>query len=276
MSRRRARTSTARSSAERTTDRTTARPTARRTKPPNKQRSRRWPWRVALVGVVAVSLYASGDWVLHRSYFTVHKVLVRGMHHESLSDVLRVSGLGLHPAMIDVNDGVVARRIDRLTWVAATLVTKQWPSTVRLVITERVPVAVARVAHGRLQLVDATDKPLAVVSVSRRFPLLELSGANASAPWRFAPFEQAAARVASDLPVAFRAQVAAISISHSGDVALHMTTPLTFVLGPASDLVAKFSAIAAVIHASAVNSVALRAGDVIDVTVPGTLTVSGP
>ena len=61
-----------------------------------------------------------------------------------------------------------------------------------------------------------------------------------------------------------------VTVNAGGVVALRMTTPVTFVLGPPTQLHAKFVSIASVIaHAT------LRPGDVVDVTVPGALTVTG-
>jgi hypothetical protein len=65
--------------------------------------------------------------------------------------------------------------------------------------------------------------------------------------------------------------VAQVSEDAKGVVALKMTTPVTFVLGPATNLHAKFVAIASVIAHST-----LRPGDVVDVTIPGELAVTGP
>jgi hypothetical protein len=77
--------------------------------------------------------------------------------------------------------------------------------------------------------------------------------------------------VASELPVAFGAQVREIIVDAQGNVTLQLTTPLRFVLGPASNLNAKFVAVAsAIAHGSFV------AGDVVDVTTPSELSVTGP
>ena len=48
-----------------------------------------------------------------------------------------------------------------------------------------------------------------------------------------------------------------------------MTTPVTFILGPATELHAKFVAVASVIAHST-----LHPGDVVDVTVPGEMAVT--
>jgi hypothetical protein len=73
------------------------------------------------------------------------------------------------------------------------------------------------------------------------------------------------------LPRAFARQVDDVTENAHGSVTLTMTTPVTFVLGPATQLRAKFIAVASVIAHST-----LGAGDVINVTVPDELAVSGP
>ncbi len=225
--------------------------------------------------LVGVTLYVAGNWTLHRSFLSVQHVDASGLHHESLDRVLLVTGLNLHPAMIDVNDEVVEHRIERLTWVATATVTKKWPSTVVVKVVERKPVAVVYDSHHHVERVDATGHRLDIVAVSRQLPLLEVVGRPIRSAWPFSEWSRAAALVAGELPAPLQAQVAAIRVSRAGTVSLRLTTPLTFILGSPTQLAAKFESVAAVIKASAVNNVILHAGDVIDVSVPGTLTVSG-
>ncbi|MDE3065657.1 MAG: hypothetical protein KGJ36_08295, partial [Acidobacteriota bacterium] len=91
------------------------------------------------------------------------------------------------------------------------------------------------------------------------------------ATWPFEGAGRPAAVVAGRLPPAFASQVSIISVSATGIVSLKMTTPVTFRLGTLSDLHAKFVAVASVIAHET-----LRPGDVVDVSVPGALAVSGP
>jgi len=72
------------------------------------------------------------------------------------------------------------------------------------------------------------------------------------------------------LPPAFASQVSVITEDDHGVVTFKMTTPVTFILGPPTQLHAKFVAIASVIAHST-----LRPGDVVDATVPGELAVTG-
>ena len=51
---------------------------------------------------------------------------------------------------------------------------------------------------------------------------------------------------------------------------LHLATPVSFVLGPASDLGAKYEDVASVIAHTT-----LHVGDVVDVSVPQAMTVTG-
>ncbi len=229
-----------------------------------------------MLALIVATGYVAGDWTLHRSFLSVQHVELTGVVHESSNYVMAVSGLDHHPAMIDVSDVVIERRLERLTWIRYATVTKKWPSTIRIVVRERTPVAVVYDAHHRLERIDGTGHALDVVAQSTNLPLLEVVGRGVSKPWPFAPWSNPAAQVAGLLPAHLAAQVAAVRVTRQGQVSLRLTSPLTFLLGSATQLPAKFQSVASVIAASAANNVALRAGDVIDVSVPGTLTVSGP
>ena len=232
------------------------------------RKSTRWLWRLALVSLVIISGAVGGRWLLHRSFFSVQHVRITGAVHESRATVLRITGLAEHPAMIDVNDGTIARRLERLSWVSRAHVLRQWPSTVLITIHERVPVAVAR-QQGQLFLVDRFGVRVAPIASSSTYPLLVAT--DRATVWPFHTWAQPAAIVASQLPKAFRNQVAQVVVDPAGDVSMEMTTPITFLLGPDTDLHQKFVAVASVIA-----HVTLRAGDVVDVTVPDAPTVSGP
>jgi cell division protein FtsQ len=52
------------------------------------------------------------------------------------------AGLAGRRHMIDVNAAAMAARIARLPWVATAHVQREWPATVRIEITERVPLAI--------------------------------------------------------------------------------------------------------------------------------------
>lgn len=233
---------------------------------------------VVVIGVVASTLAVGTQWALRQSYFRVQHVTVVGLRHESTAAVLSASGLELHPSMIGLNEAAIRRRLARFPWIDTVTITKHWPHSVVVVVHESVAVAVA--FHGHvLDFVSENGRALGPAPLRANLPTLEYvtsstattTSTAATTSWPFAHAGRAAAYVASRLPRAFAPQVSVITDDPHGSVTLKMTTPVTFVLGPPTDLHAKFVAIASVIAHST-----LAPGDVVDVTVPDELAVTPP
>jgi cell division protein FtsQ len=236
---------------------------------PRRRITRLTKWLVA-VGVVATAGVFGAQWLLHQSNFRVQHVTITGNRHESAAAILGRSGLGDHPSMIDLNEAKIVKRLETFTWVRSVSVTKKWPNTVILNVRENVAVAVAFTSKHVLEFVDAQGQPLSVAPLHVNLPTLDYLKPTSST-WPFAKAGRGAAYVASQLPRAFTTQVATITDDAQGSIALKMTTPVTFILGPPTDLHAKFVAIASVISHST-----LVPGDVVDVTVPDELAVTAP
>ena len=227
--------------------------------------------RAVVLSVLSAALVALGSqWLLHQSFLRVQHVVVTGTHHESAASVRAASGLDGHPPMIDVRASALSARLGAFPWIRGVSVVKQWPSTVLLAVRERTPVAVAFTGTHSVHYVDAAGHDLGPAPFHVNLPTLEFSPRTGSA-WPFERAGHGAALVASRLPRAFAAQVSVISEDAQGVVTLKLTTPVRFILGPATDLEAKFVSVASVIAHSH-----LHAGDVVDVSVPGTLAVTGP
>lgn len=231
-------------------------------------------WRFVKGTLVAIAVVATlafgGRWVLHTSYFRVQNVTIVGLHHESEPQVLAASGLERHPTMFGLSARSIERNLSRFSWITGLSIVKHWPSTLVVRIHESTPVAVAFGAHHVLEYVDRAGRDLGAAPLHVNLPTLQYLDPR-SATWPFLHAGSAAAYVAGRLPVAFGAQVSLITVDAQGRVTLKMTTPVSFVLGPATQLHAKFVAIASVISHST-----LRPGDVVDVTVPDELAVTGP
>jgi cell division protein FtsQ len=234
---------------------------------------RRRRFRVArftmVVVLVLATLGVAGEWVLHQSYFRVQHVTFLGVRHEPLSLVLAASGLEAHPTMLDVNAATVKAKLAQFAWIDSVHLTKHWPNTVVVTVHESTAVAVAFNAKHVLQFVDQHGRDLGAAPLHANLPTLQYVHPRA-ATWPFTRAGRSAAFVAAQLPPAFSAQVSIITEDDHGVVTLKMTTPVTFILGPATQLHAKFVAIASVIKNST-----LRPGDVVDATVPGELAVTG-
>jgi len=227
--------------------------------------------KATLIGGVLVTVMAlGGQWLLHRSYFRVQHVTFIGLKHESSAQVLAASGLALHPTMVGLGTASVAHNLERFAWIDGVTLIKRWPNSVEVRVHESAPVAVAFDPHHVLRYVDRRGRDLGRAPLNANLPTLEYVS-PARATWPFEHAGRNAALVASELPRAFSAQVSVVSVNWHGIVSLKMTTPVSFILGLPTQLQAKFVAIASVIAHST-----LGPGDVVDVTVPGELAVSGP
>ena len=122
---------------------------------------RRWRgrlarWRAVLVVVVLVGVTIGAGWLVFWSdVLDVDEVAVTGTSVVSPDDVEEVAAVptGAPLARIDL-DGV-ASRVERLPAVASATVTRSWPGTVTVEVTERQPVAVVE-DDGSYQGLDAT------------------------------------------------------------------------------------------------------------------------
>ncbi len=219
--------------------------------------------------LVLATLAVAGDWVLRQSYFRVQHVTFVGVRHEPLALVIAASGLEAHPTMMDVNASTVKSNLAQFAWIDSVRLTKHWPNTVVVTVHESTAVAVAFNAHHVLQYVDARGRDLGTAPLHANLPTLQYLRAR-NALWPFGRAGRSAAFVAAQLPPAFSSQVSVITEDDHGVVTLKMTTPVSFILGPPTQLHAKFVAIASVIAHST-----LAPGDVVDATVPGELAVTG-
>lgn len=247
-------------------------PVARRSErraTPRRRVRRLTKWLVSL-GLVVTALAFATQWLLHSSYLRVQHVTLVGLRHEGDAAVLQASGLSEHPSMIGLSESTIAQRLATFPWISSITLVKHWPNSVVVTVHESVAVAVAFTSTHHLEFVDAKGRELGPASLGANLPTLEYL--NAKGPsWPFALAGRGAAYVASQLPRAFSPQVSQITDDAQGVVTLKMTTPVTFVLGPPTDLHAKFVAIASVIAHST-----LVPGDVVDVSVPDELAVTPP
>lgn len=199
--------------------------------------------------------------------FDVDRVEVRGAGHTSLAAILETTGLDERGhAMIAVDRFALARRVERLPWVASATVTRRWPNVVRVTVRERVPLGVIGVPGG-VALVDETGRVLAtasepppdtfavVVAAQDRIPA---PGHTLGAPVR------AALRILAALSPALGGRVEAVT-RIAGDPAtyeLAVAGGVTIRMGEAERISDKLAAAEAVLAAEQAP------GTVIDVRVP--------
>jgi POTRA domain, FtsQ-type len=246
---------------------------ARRTEV-TRQQGRR---RLRVVGAVVIAaIVAFGVWsLLHSSLFSASAVTVVGATHETTAQIEKAAGLSTHPALLDVNAAAAERGLDALPWVRAALVTVHWPDGVRVVVAEQVPKLVMPLTDGRWAELAASGRVLAVVA-ARPPGLMELTGPRPPGKpgGTLGASDRIGLEVAASLPPSFRAQVTAVNVESGASgawVQLSMTTPILVNIGNASQLTAKYEDVTTMLA-----NVALHNGDIIDVSVPGAPTVTGP
>jgi len=227
---------------------------------------RRLRW--VLLGALVVALGADGWMALHSSLLAAKVVTITGAVHETRPEILAAAGLSDQPPMVSVDPGATAAALERLAWVGHATVVRHWPDSVSIAVTERVPAAVAAVRAGRWLEVDATGRVLAVVPAPPPGLVVLHVAAPVATGGVLVRSASPILAVADSLPPAFRAQVAGISSTPAG-VELALTTPVTVVLGSPDQLTAKYEDVAALLAGAP-----LHAGDIIDVAVPESPTVT--
>lgn len=116
---------------------------------------------LTVVGTLTALAAAYG--VTRSPLLDVDHVRVAGGEHTDPAAVAMTSGVGRGAAMVSLDTGAVARRVEALPWVRTARVERRWPGTIRIAVTERTPAALLPVDDTHTALVDATGRVLSVV-----------------------------------------------------------------------------------------------------------------
>lgn len=201
-------------------------------------RARRWLRRVVLllvVGVVAFGVWAVG-W---SSLLGVRHVDVSGEHRTSEQVVLAAGAVPAYQPLLRVDLGAIASRVEKLPAVAHVKVSRVWPRTVRITITERVPVAVVH-RGSSMRLIDAAGVDFAGAPPGAPYPKLDLNLATTPAA-----DVQAALAVIHTLPGPVLRRVASVQAYNPTDVRLILTDGAIVIWGSADRTLDKAQVFAA-------------------------------
>ncbi|HTY72873.1 MAG TPA: FtsQ-type POTRA domain-containing protein [Actinomycetes bacterium] len=211
-----------------------------------RERRRRRVRRSVIVLVLAVVLVAV--WAVGWSrYFSVSSVEVVTGKRTSAAEVRQVARVPLGRPLLKVRLRAIAHRVAQLPTVADVDVRQSWPHTVRIVVTDRVPVAVVMRA-GQPRLIDASGVDFANASPGAPYPHVGLDMTDAT------PQEVSAAlSVAQTLPVPLLRTTTQIAVFDPTDMRLDLKSGATVFWGGPSDVALKARVLAALqrLHPSA-------------------------
>ena len=172
-----------------------------------------------LVVLAALAVLAGAGWALLSSPLTrVGEVAVSGTSRTPAAAVAAAAGPQLGTPLLLWDAGAVAARLRDQPYVASVALARGWPDHVRVVVTERVPVAAVPRARGGVLVVDAAGAVITrAPGAPAGLPVVE-AGTTAAGPAAV----DAASRVARSLPAGLRADVLSVGASGGDDVVLRL------------------------------------------------------
>ncbi len=193
--------------------------------------TRRRRWRRIGLAFLGIGLFAAAAWALGWSSLAgVRTVEVVGTDRATESLIVLSADIEPGTPLARLDTAAVADRVSAVPVVADVSVRRVWPHTVRITITERTPVAVAR-RDSLWRLVDQTGYDFAGAQRGAdQVPVLALDLA-------VAPPDHVAAGVAviDGLPAAVSRRVARVLVASPDDVRLRLRSGERVWWGGASD-----------------------------------------
>ena len=257
----------------------TGRGTATRPRPPAErfrqrartaERSRQWR-RAARLGAIASAplLVGLAAWVLLGSgWLELRSVEVAGVERVTERLVVLTADVPAGTPLARVDLGDVEARVEEIPGVADATVTRAWPHTLRIAVSERVAVLVVPEADGTWGLIDAGGRSFGTAATPPA-GALRLAGEEAKggedADAAADPIVRAAAAVAASLPADLAAQVTAIEARSADDVRLALLGGAQVRWGSPAQPAEK---------AAILRTLLPRAAKVYDVSTPRTPTTS--
>ena len=230
-----------------------------------------------LAAVLAVAaLVATGVYLIHTPLFGAKKVTITGIHPNTSDLAIRSSaGLLHHPPLISVDPGPAEARVETLPFIATARITRHWPDSVTIAVTERRPVAAMAGPAASWSTLDGFGRTMAVTPAKPAYPALVVhlaAGVVTPAPigGKVAPAAAPGLVVARTLPLAFSGQVTTVTAGVDRTVTLSRASGVVVLLGTVSDLQAKYKDVASILAGAPLQGV-----HTIDVTVPEAPT-TGP
>lgn len=226
------------------------------------RRRRRRTLSLLVVGALAVGVVA----IARSPLFDVDGVAIDGATGEQAEEVRAAAGVRPGDNLLFVDLSAAAERVEELAWVRMAETQRRPPSTVRLEIAPRHPVAVVRLPDSAW-LVDAAG---VVVAGGERDELVEVDAPNSVLPGPGIRVTDAAVRnalaVQAGLPGSLRAAVEHYEAPSDRDLRLHLDNGVVVRFGLAERVDAKARTVALLLEQA--RGQADGEGDVTEGSVP--------
>ena len=226
--------------------------------------------RLRVLVVVAVLVVTAGVMYLaiESPLLDVDAVEVVGTVNLAPDVVEEVAAVPDDAALLRIDTGAIAARVEQLPWVANASVHRDLPGTVRIDVTERTPRAFVRAEDGTVVVIGADGTVLGGAPTAPP-GVLEVLGLRRTPTAGSLLSPPGAAAALDALPDALAARVDAILLAEPGSVSLRLRDGGAIRLGTLDDLAAKGDAAAAVLERLPDDAVL----DYIDVRVPSAPSV---
>ncbi|CDR11358.1 cell division protein FtsQ/DivIB [Streptomyces iranensis] len=218
----------------------------RRLRPPGR--------RTLLVTAVGVTLLGAGAvWLLYgSSWLRAERVRVAGTTVLTADEVRDAADVSLNTPLVAVDTGAIEHRVrERLKRIAKVDVSRSWPHTISLVVTERRPEAIVE-EDGKFHEVDATGVRFSTLSKRPKgVPLLEMEPDRSPSSRHFGPtgLRREAVRVATQLPEKVRQDTRSLRVRSYDSITLELTGGRTIAWGSGERGEAKAKALTALMKA---------------------------
>ena len=194
---------------------------------------RRRQRRAAIAGGAVVLGLVVGWLMFGSTALAVQHIEVEGLHRVPAEAVQAAVRFEVGQPMALIAPQAAAERVVALPLVRSARVVRSWPSTLRVVVVEREPLAAVPAAGGRLALVDGDGVVVDTVAAAQApagLPRLDVDVARSGAATL-----RAARQVSDDLPAALRPTVRRITAATPDAVTLLLADGTTVTWGSADD-----------------------------------------
>jgi cell division protein FtsQ len=215
--------------------------------------------RASIAAAAITALILAGVALSRSALFAVDTIDVTGASRVSTARVIARGHLDEPTNALWLDERAVERRLERHPWISDARVSVALPSTVRVAVVERTPLAVATDRFGAVY-VAADGTALGRADDDAGLPLIESTGGR-----------DAAAAALGVMPAGLRAAVASVTVIDDGSLEIRLHDDSTVKYGSAERLAAKALVLARILAWADANGEQLTG---VDVSAPGAPAVA--